>query len=180
MADFPILIYKCIIVNTNQPIVERGPPHCRFVLPCPLPGSLDLAPYIALQKIMVDIVFYFVITTTVATNRNTLDLSTGPLWCCFPFFKCYLFQGNGQKRDLQVLFWPKTGVPENDSGRECCWPYLIGQHPLSPIFCQKRPGAPGYSCTSQLSSVFGHFMFLSHGLLDYSNRSTWVTRTNFA
>ena len=42
-----------------------------------------------------------------------------------------------------VLFWPKTDVPENNSGRECCWPYLIGQHPLSPVFGQKRPGTPG-------------------------------------
>ena len=38
--------------------------------------------------------------------------------------------GNGQKREYPVLFWPKTDVPENNSGRECCWPYLIGQHPL--------------------------------------------------
>ena len=38
--------------------------------------------------------------------------------------------GNGQKRELLVLFRPKTGVPENNSGRECCWPYLIGQLPL--------------------------------------------------
>ena len=48
-------------------------------------------------------------------------------------------KGNGQKREYPVLFWPKTDVPENNSGRECCWPYLIGQPPLSP--------------------VFGHFMF---------------------
>ena len=41
-------------------------------------------------------------------------------------------KGNGQKREYLVLFWPKTDVPENNSGRECCWPYLIGQHPLSP------------------------------------------------
>ena len=26
--------------------------------------------------------------------------------------------GNGQTRELPVLFWPKTDVPENNSGRE--------------------------------------------------------------
>ena len=35
-------------------------------------------------------------------------------------------KGNGQKRKYLVLFRPKTDVPENNSGRECCWPYLIG------------------------------------------------------
>ena len=59
----------------------------------------------------------------------------------------------------------------------CCWPYLIGQHPLSPVFGQKRPGSPGNSYFAQLPPVFGHFMVLSGGLLDYSNRSTWATRT---
>ena len=73
--------------------------------------------------------------------------------------------------------WPKTDVPENNSGRECCWPYLIGQHPLSPVSGQKRPGTLGNSYVAQLPPVFGHFMFLSDGLLDYSNRSTWATRT---
>ena len=56
-----------------------------------------------------------------------------------------------------MLFWPKTDVPENNSGRECCWPYLIGQHPLSPVFGQKRPGTPGNSYFAQLPPVFGHF-----------------------
>ena len=76
-----------------------------------------------------------------------------------------------------MLYWPKTVVSENNSGRECCWPYLIGQHPLSPVFGQKRPGTPGNSYFAQLPPVFGHFMFLSGGLLDYSNRSTWAART---
>ena len=82
-----------------------------------------------------------------------------------------------------MRFWPKTDVPENNSGREYCWPYLIGQHPLSPVFGQKRPGTPGNSYFAQLPPVFGHFMFrfgqlmfLSGGLLDYSNISTWATR----
>ena len=77
-----------------------------------------------------------------------------------------------------MLFWPKTDVPENNSGRECCWPYLIGQSPLSPVFGQKRPGTPGNSYFARLPSVFGHFMFLSGGLLDCSNISTWATRTS--
>ena len=67
--------------------------------------------------------------------------------------------GNGQKREYPVLFWPKTDVPENNSGREWCWPYLIGQHPLSPVFGQKRPGNLGNSYFAQLPPVFGDFMF---------------------
>ena len=39
---------------------------------------------------------------------------------------------------------------------------LLSFHPFLAIFC----------------SVFGHFMFISGGLLDYSNRSTSATRTN--
>ena len=83
----------------------------------------------------------------------------------------------GQKLELPVLFWSKTGVPENNinSSREYCWPYLIGQHPLSPVFGQKRPGAPDYSYFAQLPPVFGRFifhfwpfMFLSGGLLGSS------------
>ena len=68
-------------------------------------------------------------------------------------------------------------MPENNSGRECCWPYLIGQNLLSPVLGQKQPGAPDYSYTllsfhpflAIICSVFGHFMFLSGGLLDYAN-----------
>ena len=81
---------------------------------------------------------------------------------------CNLIKGHGQKREYPVLFWPNTDVPENNSGRECRWPYLIGQHPLSLVFGQKRPGTPGNSYFDQLPPVFGHFMFLSGGLLDCS------------
>ena len=73
-----------------------------------------------------------------------------------------------------MFFLPKTNVLENNSGRECCWPYLIGQHPLSPVLGQKRPGTPGNSYFAQLSPGFGHSMFLSGGLLDCSNRSTFL------
>ena len=77
-----------------------------------------------------------------------------------------------------MVFGQKRMYPENNSGsRECCWPYLIGQHPLSPVFGQKRSGTPGNSYFAQLPPVFGHFMLFSGGLLDCSNRSLWVTRT---
>ena len=69
------------------------------------------------------------------------------------------FKDNGQKRELPVLFGQKRMYSENNSGRECCWPYLIGQHPLSPAIGQKRPGTPGNSYFAQLPPVFGHFMF---------------------
>ena len=69
-----------------------------------------------------------------------------------------------------MLFGQKRVYPENNCGRECCWPYTIGQHPLSPVFGQKRPGTPGNSYFAELLPVFGHFLFLSGGLLDYSNR----------
>ena len=68
-----------------------------------------------------------------------------------------------------MLLWPKTGVPENKSGRECCWPYLIGQHPLSPVFGQKRPVAPEYSYFAQLLPVLAILCSFSAG---YSNRPT--------
>ena len=46
-------------------------------------------------------------------------------------------------------------------------------------FWPKRPGTPGNSYFAQLPPVFGHFMFLSGGLLDCLNRSTWTTRFFF-
>ena len=54
-------------------------------------------------------------------------------------------KGQWPKKGAPVLFDQKRMYPENNSGRECCWLYLIGQHPLSPVFGQKRPGAPGNS-----------------------------------
>ena len=88
-----------------------------------------------------------------------------------------VFWAMAKNGSTRCFFGQKRMYPENNSGRECCWPYLIGQHPLSPVFGQKRPGTPGNSYFAQLPPVFGHFMFLSGGLLDCSNRSTWVTRT---
>ena len=44
--------------------------------------------------------------------------------------------------------------------------YLIGQHPLSLVFDQKRPGTSDYSYFAQFLPIFGHFMSLSGGLLD--------------
>ena len=53
-----------------------------------------------------------------------------------------------------MLFGQTQMYPENNSsGRECCRPYLIGQHPLSPVFGQKRPGAPGNRYFAQLPPV---------------------------
>ena len=72
----------------------------------------------------------------------------------------------GQKRVVYL----KTIAAESVVGR------MNDQHPLSPIFGQTRRGAPGNSYFGQLPPVFGHFMFLSGGLLDYSNRSTRATR----
>ena len=54
------------------------------------------------------------------------------------------FWGNGHKLELAVLLWSKTDVPEYNSDREGCLPNLIGQHPFSPVFGQKRPVAPDY------------------------------------
>ena len=87
--------------------------------------------------------------------------------------------GNGQKREYPVLFWPKTDVPKNNSGRECCCPYLVGQPPLSPIFAKSDQVLPVivtllsfHPFLAILCSVFGHLMFLSGGVLECSNRST--------
>ena len=91
---------------------------------------------------------------------------------------CDSLMGNGQKRELPVLFGQKQVYPENNSGGECCWPYLIGQHQLSPVFGQKRPGTPGNSYFAQLPPVFGHFMFLSGGLLDMGHKNN--KQQNFA
>ena len=81
----------------------------------------------------------------------------------------FVFGQNGQKRELPVLFWPKTGVPGNNSGREC-WSYLIGQPPLPPDFGQKRPGTPGNSYFTQLPPVFGHLC--SFLMMGYSTTRT--------
>ena len=126
------------------------------------------------------------------------------IYCALPavraLYNIYIyifFGGNGQKRELPVHFGQKRMYPKHNSGKEGCRPYLIGQHPrspvfgqkrpgtpgnsyfaqLPPVFGQKRPGTPGNSYFAQLPPVFGHFMFLSGGLLECSNRSTWFTRT---
>ena len=89
---------------------------------------------------------------------------------------------DGKKRELPVLFWPKTGVSEYESGRECCWPYLIDQegldasiffftHPFSPVFGQKQPSALDYCYFAQLPPGFGHFMFSSGGILDRTDQT---------
>ena len=95
----------------------------------------------------------------------------------------HLLMGNGKKRELPVLFWPKTGVvPENNNGRECCWPYLIDQegpdayrffftHPFSPVVGQKQPVALDYCYFAQLPPVLAISCSLPAG---YSNRPNGV------
>ena len=78
-------------------------------------------------------------------------------WQCTPE---YFFGAMAKNGSTRCFFGQKRMyVPENNSGRECCWPYLIGQHPLSPVFGRKRPGTPGNSYFAQLPPVFGHFLF---------------------
>ena len=89
--------------------------------------------------------------------------------------------GNGQKRELPVLFGQKRMYPENNSGRECCWPYLIGNTHYLPFLAKSDRVLPVIATLLSFHpflaifcSVFGRVMFLSGGLLDYSNRSTWA------
>ena len=81
--------------------------------------------------------------------------------------------GNGQKQELPVIFWPKMGVRVNNSGREYCWPYLVGQHPFSTVFGQRDRVLPVIATLLSfhpflaiICSVFGYFMFLSGRLLE--------------
>ena len=84
----------------------------------------------------------------------------------------YIMLGNDKKWELPVLFWPEPGVPEyNNSGRACCWLHLFHHYPFSPVFDQKRPGAPDYCYFAQLPPAFGHLMFPSGGLLEQTNPS---------
>ena len=53
-------------------------------------------------------------------------------------------------------YWYEVGMLKVPA---CCWPYLIGQHQLSPVFGQMRTGTPGNSYFPQLPPVFGHFLF---------------------
>ena len=55
------------------------------------------------------------------------------------------------------------------AARECCGPYLIGRHSISPVCGEKRPGAPDYYYFAQLPLFFGHFVFPSGGLLEQTN-----------
>ena len=74
---------------------------------------------------------------------------------------------------LPVFFWPKTSVPEFNSDRECCWPYLIGRHPFSSIFGQKRSDAPDYSTLFSFHPFLAVLCSLPVG---YSNRPPRNTR----
>ena len=90
----------------------------------------------------------------------------------------YFLKGDGQERELPVVSGQKRMYPENNSGTECCWPYLIGQHPLSPVFGKKRPGTPGNKLLCSASTRFWPFyVSFRWAILECSNRSTWATRT---
>ena len=125
------------------------------------------------------------LVTHLRTTDHCIDRWTGLRLHCIQLFPdprlCFLCskilsvtkkKGNGQKREFQVLFGQKWMYPENNSGIECCWPYLIGQHPLSPVFGQKRPGTPGNRYFTQLPPVFGHFLFR---FWPFNVRFRWAT-----
>ena len=44
--------------------------------------------------------------------------------------------GNGQKREYPVLFWPKTDVPENNSGKNQNAPRPSEHPPVRGKICQ--------------------------------------------
>ena len=74
---------------------------------------------------------------------------------------------NGPNRELPVLFWPKTDVPEHSSDRDCSWLYLIGQHPFSPVFCVNDRVLP---IIATLLSFHPSLVILCSILVGYSNR----------
>ena len=74
---------------------------------------------------------------------------------------------NGPNRELPVLFWPKTDVPEHNSDRNCSWLYLIGQHPFSPVFCVNDRVLP---IIATLLSFHPSLVILCSILVGYSNR----------
>ena len=56
-----------------------------------------------------------------------------------------LFLGQWSQTGAPGAFLAKNGCTcEYNSDREGCLPNLIGQHPFSPVFGQKRPVAPDY------------------------------------
>ena len=84
--------------------------------------------------------------------------------------------GNGQKRELPVLFGQKRMYPKNhNSGRILpviatllsFHPFLAISGRILPVIATLLSFRP---FSAILCSVFGHFMFLSGGLLDCSNR----------
>ena len=81
---------------------------------------------------------------------------------------------SGQKR-----MYPRTIAAESAVG--CIWlantrylPFLAKSDRVLPVIATLLSFHPFLAI---FCSVFGHFMFLSGRLLDYSNRSTWATRT---
>ena len=101
---------------------------------------------------------------------------------CLLLRRC-LFMGNGQKREYLVLFWPRTDVPQHNSGRVLLavsdWP--------TPTISRFWPKTTGYSVLPVIIATLLSFhpflailCLLSGGLLDCSNGSTWATRIFFS
>ena len=72
--------------------------------------------------------------------------------------------------DQSNSFW-QNGLPGGTykGGTTFSRPYLIGQHPFSPVSVQKRSGRPDFLytlCNGQLPPGIGNIMFPSGGLLE--------------
>ena len=79
----------------------------------------------------------------------------------------YLLKDNGQKRELRGFFGQKRVYLKTIAAESR---YLIDQHPLSPVFGQKRPGAPDY--TSTLFSFHAFLAILCSFPVGYSTTRT--------
>ena len=47
-----------------------------------------------------------------------------------------LIKGNGQKRELPVVYWPETDGQNYEGSKHSNWAHVIGQHHLPPVFGQ--------------------------------------------
>ena len=77
--------------------------------------------------VYVCVCIFFIILHIIAQSGSVIifyatridPIKRGSTTVCWRVY-LYLLKCSGQKRELLVLFWPKTGVPEKNSGRECC------------------------------------------------------------
>ena len=98
-------------------------------------------------------------------------------YCYFSFLFFWTKAKNGSIRCFfgQKRMHLKTIVAESVVGRiglanTHCLPFLVKSDRVLPAIAT----LPGNSYFAQLLPVFGHFLFFSGGLLDYSNISTWA------